>query len=78
MSSNFHSLDLNFARGERGDIYAEFLNAELLPNLIQDIPLFFWFQHTGAPPHSRQVREILDQQYLHRWIGRGGPRHWLN
>jgi hypothetical protein len=21
-------------------------------------------------------REILDQQYPHRWIGRGGPRHW--
>jgi hypothetical protein len=38
---------------------------------------FFWFQHTGALPHfSRQVRKILHQHYPHRWIGRGGPRHW--
>jgi hypothetical protein len=41
------------------------------------MPLLFyangWFQHDGAPP---QVREILDQQYPHRWIGRGGLRHW--
>jgi hypothetical protein len=63
-----------------GDIYVEFLNAEL-PNLFEDIPLLFcangWFQHEGAPPHfSRQVREILDRQYLHRWIGCGGPRQW--
>jgi hypothetical protein len=27
--------------------------------------------------HSRQVREILDQQYPHRLIRScGGPRHW--
>jgi hypothetical protein len=36
-----------------------------------------WFQHDGAPPHfSRNVREILDNQYPQRWIGRGGPHHW--
>jgi hypothetical protein len=49
--------------------------------LLEDIPLLFcangWFQHDGPPPHfSRQDREILDQQYPYRWIGRGGPRHW--
>jgi hypothetical protein len=27
-----------------------------------------WFQH-----FSRNVREILDNQYPQRWIGRGGP-----
>jgi hypothetical protein len=30
-----------------------------------------WFQHV-----SRNVREILDNQYPQRWIGRGGPHHW--
>ncbi|CAH1382061.1 unnamed protein product [Tenebrio molitor] len=24
----------------------------------------------------RNVREILDNQYPQRWIGRGGPHHW--
>jgi hypothetical protein len=56
------------------------LNAEL-SNLLEDIPLLFcasgWLEHDGAPSYfSRQVREILDQQYPHRWIGRGGPLHW--
>jgi hypothetical protein len=51
-------------------------------HLLDDTPLVFrvndWFQHNGAPPHfSREVRGILDQQYPDRWIGRGGPRHWL-
>jgi hypothetical protein len=49
--------------------------------LLEDIPLVFrindWFQHDGAPPHfGRRAREILDQQYPDRWIGRGGPRNW--
>jgi hypothetical protein len=31
----------------------------------------------GAPPHfSRNVREILDNQYPQRWIGGAGPHHW--
>jgi hypothetical protein len=56
------------------------LDAEL-PNLLEDISLVFrindWFQHDGTPPHfSRRAREILDQQYPDRWIGRGGPRNW--
>jgi hypothetical protein len=50
-------------------------------NLFEDIPLLFcansWFQYDDAPPHfSRQVQEILDQQYPYRWIGCGGHRHW--
>ena len=52
-----------------------------LPQLLDEVPLVFrvntWFQHDGAPPHfSREAREIIDQQYPHRWIGRGGPRPW--
>jgi hypothetical protein len=26
--------------------------------------------------NSRQPKEILDEQYPDRWIGRGGPRSW--
>jgi hypothetical protein len=55
---------------------------ELL-HLLDDIlvPLVFrvndWFHHDGAPPHfSWQAREILDQQFPERWMGRGGSRHW--
>lgn len=35
------------------------------------------FQHDGAPAHySRRVREILDERFPDRWIGRGGPINW--
>jgi hypothetical protein len=52
-----------------------------LPDLLEIVPLAYrrndWFQHDGAPPHfSRNVREMLDNQYPQRWIGRGGPHHW--
>jgi hypothetical protein len=52
-----------------------------LPDLLEIEPLAYrindWFQHDAAPPHfSRNVREILDNQYSQRWIGRGGPHHW--
>ncbi|XP_036146021.1 uncharacterized protein LOC118646676 [Monomorium pharaonis] len=33
--------------------------------------------HDGAPAHfSRRVREILDDRYPNRWMGRGGPIAW--
>ncbi|EZA52871.1 hypothetical protein X777_07689 [Ooceraea biroi] len=36
-----------------------------------------WFQHDGAPAHfSLNVRQYLDQRFLNRWIGRGGPVAW--
>jgi hypothetical protein len=59
-------LRLDFLSFLHWNIYAEFLNMELL-HLLDDIlvPLVFrvndWFHHEGAPPHfSRQAREILD------------------
>ncbi|XP_036149084.1 uncharacterized protein LOC118647750 [Monomorium pharaonis] len=52
-----------------------------LPPLLEDIPLHvrgnMIFQHDGAPAHfSRRVREILDDRYPNRWMGRGGPIAW--
>jgi hypothetical protein len=46
--------------------YLIYLKLVLLAYRINDS-----FQH-----FSRNVREILDNQYPQRWIGRGGPHHW--
>ena len=36
-----------------------------------------WFQHYGAPAHfSIAVRQLLDELYSNRRIGRGGPISW--
>jgi hypothetical protein len=55
-----------------GARHAQFIGTEL-PDLLQIVPLAYrindWFQH-----FSRNVREILDNQYPQRWIGRGGPQ----
>jgi hypothetical protein len=33
--------------------------------------------HDGAPAHfSRAVRDVLNNTYRGRWIGRGGPTAW--
>jgi hypothetical protein len=46
-----------------------------LDRLLEIVPLAYrindWFHH-----FSRNAREILDNQYPQRWIGRGGPHHW--
>jgi hypothetical protein len=35
------------------------------------------FQQDGASPHfTIDVRQYLDHQFPHRWIGRGGPTGW--
>lgn len=63
-----------------GPIYEIFLN-EVLPELLENVPLNIrqqmWLQHDGAPAHfSAQVRQYLDRQFGHHWIGRGGPVLW--
>jgi hypothetical protein len=50
---------------------------EVVQNVRQIIKEHDWFLHDGAPAHfSRNVREILDNQYPQPWIGRAGPHHW--
>lgn len=63
-----------------GESYEEFLT-ETLPSLEEEIPLAdlrgMYFQQDGAPAHyARRVRDLLDNKYPGRWIGRGGPRAW--
>jgi hypothetical protein len=49
----------------------------VVQNVRQIIKEPDWFLHDGAPAHfSRNVREILDNQYPQPWIGRAGQHHW--
>jgi hypothetical protein len=48
-----------------------------LSKLLEDVPLAvrerMWYMHEGAPAHcSRAVRDILNNTYHDRWVGRGG------
>ena len=57
-----------------------FLRNEL-PGLLEDIPLMIrsqmYFQHDGAPPHhTNRVRELLNELFPNRWLGRGWPVAW--
>lgn len=50
-----------------------------LVEIIEDSGYDFdpWFQQDGAPPHfSLQVRNYLNQEFPHRWIGRRGAIEW--
>lgn len=63
-----------------GENYLNFLRNDL-PNLLEDVPLIdrqnHWFMHDGAPAHYvRNVRELLNERFNGKWIGRGGPISW--
>ena len=63
-----------------GNTYEAFLRNEL-PRLLEDIPLMIrsqmYFQHDGAPPHyTIRVRELLNELFPNRWLGRDGPVTW--
>ncbi|GBM71854.1 hypothetical protein AVEN_229352-1 [Araneus ventricosus] len=64
-----------------GRTYLTFLQqvlSELLQPVAANIQSCMWFQHDGAPTHfSLDVRSALDAKFPRRWIGRGGPTHWL-
>jgi hypothetical protein len=64
-----------------GASYLEFLQKELLPHLLEDVPLAasfsMWFMHDGVPLHfSLVLRAFLNDRYPRQWIGRGGPTEW--
>lgn len=63
-----------------GNMYSAFLEF-ILPQLLENVPLNIrrrmWFQHDGAPAHfSIAARQVLQNNYRNRWIGRGGPLPW--
>lgn len=63
-----------------GNSYLNFLQTELFDemetwplNIIRNV----WFMQDGAPAHySREVRNYLNLQFPHRWIGRGSEFRW--
>ncbi|GFU83707.1 transposase-like protein [Trichonephila clavipes] len=66
-----------------GPRYLIFLE-QVLPELLDSAHVTaatrtsMWFQQDGAPAHfSISVRNHLDATCGERWIGRGGPVHWL-
>ena len=63
-----------------GEVYRVFLQ-EVLPQLLENVPLnirrLMWYQHDGAPAHYyRGARQVLDETFPNRWIGRGSPVVW--
>jgi hypothetical protein len=52
-----------------------------LPELLEDVPLAvkarMRYMHHSAPAHtSGAVRDVLNNTYHDRWIGRGEPAAW--
>lgn len=76
-----HVIGPHFFEGNLGGAaYLNFIQ-NILPGMLAVLPTEIrneiWFQHDGAPAHySRPVRDLLDQQFPNRWIGRGGPTRW--
>lgn len=69
-----------FEQNVTGVIFLEFLRNHL-HELLEDVDLVtrqrLWIQLDGAPPHfARVVRDFLNEEYPHAWIGRGGPVAW--
>jgi hypothetical protein len=63
-----------------GNHYRDFLLHDL-PKLLEEVPLAvrarMWYRHDGAPAHfSRAVRDVLNNTYHDRQIGRGIPTAW--
>jgi hypothetical protein len=60
-----------------GNRYRDFLLHDL-SKLPEDVPLAvrvrMWYMHDGAPAHFS--RDVLNNAYYDRWIGRGGPTAW--
>lgn len=63
-----------------GAAYLHFLQNSL-PGLLENVPLYIrqvmWFLHDSAPAHfSRLVRNHLNLEFPHRWVGRNGLIAW--
>lgn len=51
--------------------------ARLYPGNLGNIDDSIWFQQDGAPPHyAREVRQLLNNVFPGRWIGRRGATEW--
>jgi hypothetical protein len=69
-----------FATSASGNHHRDFPLHDL-PKLPGDVPpavrARMWFMHDRAPAHlGRAVRDVINNIYYDRWIGRGGPAAW--
>jgi len=69
-----------FDNNLKGNTYEAFVRNEM-PGLLGDIPLMIrsqiYFQHDGVTPHyTNRVRELLNELFANRRLGRGGPVAW--
>jgi len=62
------------------DKYLNLLNHHVIPAIQTIVEVAFnnvWFQQDGAPVHfTLSVRQLLDNIFPQRWIGRRGPIEW--
>lgn len=64
-------------RNLTGDSYRQLLLDHVFPAIAENGPPNAIFQQDGAPPHyALHVRQLLDERFPGRWIGRGGPIQW--
>lgn len=63
-----------------GDKYFDILFNTIIPQMQEMLGPDFcttWFQQDGAPPHhSLRVRQLLNETFPDRWIGRRGSIEW--
>jgi hypothetical protein len=60
-----------------GENYLAMLEDFLLEELPLNILQGGFFQQDGAPAHyARAVKNLLNENFTGRWIGRGGPVEW--
>lgn len=60
-----------------GENYKDILTSTVIPIFKKRRNRDLIYQHDGAPSHfSRQVRDVLDKEIPHRWIGRGSSFPW--
>lgn len=64
-----------------GEAYCDLLANRIIPNIRQkfgqELYNNLWFQQDWAPPHYYlRARQILNEQFPNRWIGRRGAIEW--
>jgi hypothetical protein len=65
-------------RNLNSETYRSKLEESVMPLILNEVDEFpNFFQQNGAPPHyGTRVRDLLDQQFPLKWIGRRGPVEW--
>ena len=76
--SNVTKLNKIFLRDTmNGESYHQMLEDSIIPQILDMNNNHVIFMQDGAPPHyANMVRDLLDNTFPGRWIGRRGPYDW--